>query len=69
MGIEVHYLKGQQLWASTINATIFPRVGDTVYLGGVEVKVTDVIWHIETNKTWVDILIQPSEYYRPKRGL
>lgn len=56
--MEVHIMNGITTLAIGYNYYSVPRIGDALNLNGykVNVKVKDVIWHIDT-KTWVEIQV------------
>lgn len=54
--MEVHIMSGSTTLVVGRNYYAVPRIGDTLMMDGHEVKVNNVIWHID-NRTWVEVQV------------
>lgn len=51
--------KGNKFIAVMTNATVIPRVGETIKISSkTAFKVTDVIWHISEERSWIEVQIK-----------
>ena len=55
--MEILYMRGTSVIVITHFATVIPRVGDKVAIGDRKFEIAEIVWHIDNNKTWIEVQI------------
>lgn len=55
--MEMLIMRDTQILIVSRNVITIPRIGETLEMDNVRFKVKDVIWHLETNRTWFEVQV------------
>ena len=55
--MTIMYMRGTTTLVITQFATIIPRVGDKVVIGTRKFTIAEIVWHIDSDKTWIEVQI------------
>jgi len=53
--MTIIWMRGSATYAITQSATIIPKVGDKVAFGNGKFTIAEIIWHIDSNKLWIEV--------------
>ena len=55
--MNIHYTKHGALLGISTNMSAVPTVGDKIKIEGYIYRVKEIIWHLESIETWVEVLV------------